>query len=83
MSSILGLERKQKNYSNAFGTGIFLFRFYSFAIETINTFIHSRSSLKNHTRFRIKQDATERTLGFVKVKLINRKRGGKVRNEMR
>ena len=59
MSSILGLDRKQKKYSNAFRTGIVLFRFYSFAIETINTFIHSRSFLKNHTRFRTKQDATE------------------------
>ena len=45
MSSILGLERKQKNYSNAFGTGIFLFRFYSFAIETINTFIKTPRSV--------------------------------------
>ena len=62
MSSILGLQRKQKKYSNAFRTGIILFRFYSSGIETINTFTHSRSSLKNHTRFQTKQDATERTL---------------------
>ena len=27
---------------------------YSFGIETINTFIHSRSSLENHTRFQTK-----------------------------
>ena len=27
---------------------------YSLGIETINTFIHSRSSLKNHTRFQTK-----------------------------
>ena len=33
---------------------IFLFFSYSFGIETLNTFIHSRSSLKNHTRFRTK-----------------------------
>ena len=31
-----------------------LFRSYSFGIETINTFIHSRSSLENHTRFQTK-----------------------------
>ena len=31
----------------------------------------------------VHKDATERTLGFVKVKLINCKRGGKVRNEIR
>ena len=27
---------------------------YSFGIETVNTFIHSRSSLENHTRFQTK-----------------------------
>ena len=32
---------------------MFLF-LYSFGIETINTFIHSRSSLENHTRFQTK-----------------------------
>ena len=32
----------------------FLFLSYSFGIERINTFIHSRSSLENHTRFRTK-----------------------------
>ena len=30
---------------------ILLFLSYSFGIETISTFVHSRSSLKNHTRF--------------------------------
>ena len=30
---------------------IFLYLSYSFGIETINTFIDSRSSLENHTRF--------------------------------
>ena len=54
MSSILGLERKQKNYSNPFRILTFLFLSYSFGIETINTFIDSRSSLKNHTRFQTK-----------------------------
>ena len=33
---------------------MFLFLSYSFGIETINTFIHSRSSLENHTRFQTK-----------------------------
>ena len=52
MSSLLRLERKQKIYSNAFRICIFLFsRSYSFGIETINTFIHSRSSIENYTRF--------------------------------
>ena len=37
----LRLKRKQKNYSNPFLNRIFLFLFYSFGIETINTFIHS------------------------------------------
>ena len=54
MLSLLRLERKQKNYSNPFRIRIFLFLSYSFGIETINTFIHSRSSLKNHTRFQTK-----------------------------
>ena len=34
----------------------FLFLSYSFGIERINTFIHSRSSLENHTRFQTKMD---------------------------
>ena len=33
---------------------MFLFLSYSFGIETVNTFIHSRSSLENHTRFQTK-----------------------------
>ena len=50
------LERKQKNYPNAFRIRTFLLRSYSFGIETINTSIHvrSRSSLENHTRFHTK-----------------------------
>ena len=32
----------------------FLLLSYSFGIETINTFIHSRSSLKKHTWFQNK-----------------------------
>ena len=39
MSSFLKLERKQtKNSLNAFRIGIFLFRSYSFGIQTITTF---------------------------------------------
>ena len=49
MSSLLRLERKQNKNSNAFQIRIFLFHSYSFGIETINTFIRSRSSLENHT----------------------------------
>ena len=33
---------------------MFLFLSYSFGIETVNTFIHSGSSLENHTRFQTK-----------------------------
>ena len=51
MLPLLRLERKQTNSSNLFGIRIFLFLSYSFGIETINTFKHSRSSLENHTRF--------------------------------
>ena len=54
MSSLLRLGRKQKNSSNPFRIRIFLFLSYSFGIETVNTFIHSRSSLENHTRFQTK-----------------------------
>ena len=54
MLSLLRLERKQKNSSNPFRIGIFLFLSYSFGIETINTFILSSSSLENHTRFQTK-----------------------------
>ena len=46
MSSLLRLEQQQKGFLNR----IFLFLFYTFGIETINTFIHSRSSLENHVR---------------------------------
>ena len=35
MSSLLELERKQNNASNAFPIRIFLFRSYSFGIETV------------------------------------------------
>ena len=56
MLSLFTLERKQNNSSNPFRTRISLFLSYSFEIETRNTFIHSRSSLKNHTLFQAKVD---------------------------
>ena len=56
MLQLLRLERRQKNFSNPFGIRIFLFFTYSFGIETINTVIRPRSSLKNHTRFQTKMD---------------------------
>ena len=43
-----------KNSSNTFRIRIFYFPSYSFRIETINTFMHSCSSLENHTRFQTK-----------------------------
>ena len=54
MSSLLRLECKQNNSSNQFLIRIFLFLSFSFAIETRNTFVHSCSSLENHTRFQTK-----------------------------
>ena len=54
MLSLLRLERKQNNSSNSFLIRIFFFLSYSFGIQTIKTFVHSRSSLKNHTRFQSK-----------------------------
>ena len=51
MSWLLISERKQKISSNAFRIRIFLFPSYSLEIETINTFIRSRSSVENHIRF--------------------------------
>ena len=54
MLSLLRLERKQKNSLNPFRVRILLFLSYSFGIETMNTFIHSCSSLKNHTRLQTK-----------------------------
>ena len=51
---IIRLECKQNNSSNPFLIRIFLFLSFSFAIETRNTFVHSCSSLENHTRFQTK-----------------------------
>ena len=46
MLSSLRLGAKKKNSSSPFGNRIFLFLSHSFGIETMNTFIHSRSSLE-------------------------------------
>ena len=54
MLSLLRLGSKQNNSWNPFRIRMFFFLTYSFGTETINTFIHSRSSLKNHTRFQTK-----------------------------
>ena len=54
MLSLLRLERKQNNSSNPFLIRIFFFLSHSFGIQTIKTFVHSCSSLKNHTRFQTK-----------------------------
>ena len=53
MSSLLRLERKQKNSANPLKIRTFFFLSYPFGIETINTFIHSRRSLENQTWFQI------------------------------
>ena len=51
----LSLIRLERNFfSNPFRIRVFLFLSYSFGMETIDTFIHSRSSLENHTRFQTK-----------------------------
>ena len=42
MSSLLRLKRIQNKFFNTIRILIFLFRFYSFGIETITTFIRSR-----------------------------------------
>ena len=54
MPSLLILERKQKRFLNPFQIPIFLFLFYLFGIEPINTFMHSRKFVQNHTRFQTK-----------------------------
>ena len=48
------LERKQLISSNEFRIRIFPIHSYSFGIAPIDTFIHSRSSPENHTRFQTK-----------------------------
>ena len=67
MLSVLRLQSKQKNSPNPFRIPIFLFLSYSFRIKTINTSIHSRSSLENHTRFQTK-------MGKVYIRVFRPKR---------
>ena len=51
---IIQIRAQTKKSSNPFRIRIFLFLSYLFGIKTINTFIRSCSSLKNHTRFHTK-----------------------------
>ena len=67
---LLRLERQQKDLVNIFLNSQNTLSFYLFGIETINTFIHSRSSLENHTRFQIK-------MGEVYIPFFDRK-GAKI-----
>ena len=53
MLSLLRLKRKQKKL-NPSRIRIIIFLSFSSGIETTKTFIHSRSSFENHTRFRTK-----------------------------
>ena len=54
MLSLLRLERKQKILQSHFQFNISLSFLLRFGIETINTSIHSRGSIKNHTLFQTK-----------------------------
>ena len=59
MSLRLRLERKQNHqmhFEFAYFSSVLS---YSLVIETINTFIHSRSSFENHTRFQTKMGKFE------------------------
>ena len=51
MSSFFRFNANERDFLFAY---LCLFLSYTFGIETINTFIHSRSFLKNHTRFQTK-----------------------------
>ena len=48
------LERQQKDFLKAISNSHINLSFFLFVNETTNTFIHSRSSLENHTRFHTK-----------------------------
>ena len=67
MLSLLRLERKRKNSSNPFRILIFFFLSYSFGIETIKTFIQSRSSLKKSA---IDSCYKLRQLFYYKVRMV-------------
>ena len=64
----LSLERKQ-NKSNPVRI---LFLSYLFGIETLNTFIYSRSSLENHTRFQTKVGKVYTIHPFYFIKVVDR-----------
>ena len=54
MSSLLRLERQQKDFLKPIMNLHIIPFSYSFGIETTNTFIRSRGFLENHTRFKTK-----------------------------
>ena len=55
MWSLLSLEQQQKRFLKIhFEFAYFSFFLTHFGIETINKFVHSHSSLENHTRFQTK-----------------------------
>ena len=63
----------KKKLFNLFRIRIFLFLSYSFGIEKVNTFIHSRSSHENHTRFHTKTaqfDFQQRAWGYFAFKRL-------------
>ena len=74
MVSLLRLEREQTNSSNPFRISIVLFLSYSFGIETINTFLHSRSSLKTISDSRPKR--RKNPTGWDGTYLYNFSKGG-------
>ena len=58
MSSLLKLEHQQKDFlKSILNLHRLVLRFlsYSFGVQMTNTFIHSQSSLVNHTRFQTKR----------------------------
>ena len=50
----LDYNSNKKYFLKSIRITIFLFLSYSFGTETINTFVHSRNALENHTRFQTK-----------------------------
>ena len=50
----LDYSSNKKYFLKSIWIRIFLFLSYSFGTETVNTFVHSRSALENHTRFQTK-----------------------------
>ena len=50
----LDYNSNKKYFLKSIRIGIFLFLSFSFGTETINTFVHSRNAVENHTRFQTK-----------------------------